>query len=220
MGYGAAPLLMDIHYLPPVQYFAHFANAPSVILEQWAPYIKGTYGNRCVIAASGGPMVLSAPLLSGKYLQPFCEVRIAYHEPWQKRHWRSIHDAYRKAPFFEHYAERIEGCFQHQREFLAEWNLELLRVLLACLRIATPYSLTERFDPTPDSCTDLRKAIAFKPRLQRPDPQFQVLPYVQVFQDRYSFIPNLSILDLLFCTGPEARAILRRSITTTQNNPT
>lgn len=220
MDAAAIPALMDIFYLGPTPYFAHLLSAPAVRLEQWAPYLKGTYANKCVIAASGGTMVLSVPLLSGKHLQPLNEVRIAYHEPWQKRHWRSIRDAYRKAPFFEHYAERIEPHYRQQTEFLAEWNLGLLHTLLDCMRLSPDISLTEHYDPAPENCADLRRAFAYKARLKRPHPEYAPLPYVQVFQDRHGFIPNLSTLDLLFCTGPEAQAILRRSITKMQNNPT
>ncbi len=216
----AAPVLMDILYLPPVQYFAHWIQADSPVLEQWAPYTKGTYKNRCMIASANGPLVLSVPLRSGKYLQPLCEVQIAYDEPWQRRHWRSIHDAYRSAPFFEHYADPFDAYFKKQQSFLAEWNLGLMRLVLDGLRLARPLQLTDEFEPRPVYSADLRGGFPFKTRLKRPDASYQDVPYVQVFQDRHGFIPNLSILDLLFCTGPEAPSILRRSIVHSKINPT
>lgn len=215
MSHPAAGALMDILYLPTIQYFAHWAAASSVILEQCTPYTKGTWRNRCAVATAGGPLVLSVPLLSGKYLQPLREVKIAYHEPWQRSHWRSIHDAYRKSPFFDFYAEPLEAWYRQQPEYLVEWNTGLLRILLKALRLPVAFETTESYAPdSPENYRDLRDAFAFKPRLQRPDPLYRDVRYVQVFEDRLGFLPNLSILDLLFCTGPEAASILRRSVIT------
>lgn len=210
--------LFDVFYLPPAPYMAYLLAHPKVQLEQYSLYLKGTYRNRCVIATAGGPLVLSVPLKSGKYRQPLHEVRIAYDEPWQRQHWRSIHDAYRSAPFFDHYAEGLEPYFRREKEFLLEWNLGLLNIVMRQLGLSKLLLLTEKYEPEPENTTDLRNAFAFKPRLQREDPQYRTQPYVQVFQDRHGFIPNLSILDLLFCTGPEALHLLRRSVIQHKNN--
>lgn len=221
MSYTRPAALIDVLYLPPVQYFAHWAASSSVVLEQCAPYVKGTWRNRCVIATAGGPLVLSVPLLSGKYLQPLRDVKIAYHEPWQRIHWRSIHDAYRKSPFFEFYADPLEAWFRQQPEYLVEWNVGLLSIILKALRLPADFETTEAFSAqAPDNFRDLRDAFAFKPRLQRPDPLYRELRYVQVFEDRLGFLPNLSILDLLFCTGPEAVSILLRSVINDKNETT
>ncbi len=205
------PALFDLLYLPPAVYFAHLAQYREVQIELWSPYVKGTYSNRCVIACANGPLTLSVPLLSGKYLQAVGQVKIAYHEPWPRRHWRSIHDAYRSAPFFEHYAEYFEPCFRAQPALLQEWNLRLLKVALEVLNLNTAISLTPRYEAITTDVKDLRKAFQYKPRLQRRCSAVQVAPYPQVFQDKHGFLPNLSILDLIFCTGPEALRILRQS---------
>lgn len=165
--------------------------------------------------------MLSVPLLSGKYLQPLREIKIAYHEPWQRTHWRSIHDAYRKSPFFDFYAGPLEAWFRQQPEYLVEWNTGLLSIVLKALRLPLVFETTESYAPeAPENFRDLRDAFSFKPRLQRPDPHYRDVRYVQVFEDRLGFLPNLSILDLLFCTGPEAATILRRSVITDKNETT
>lgn len=205
------PALFDLLYLPPVAYFARLAQHEEVQLEVWSPYLKGTYANRCVIASANGLLMLSVPLLSGKYLQAVGQVQIAYHEPWPRRHWRSIHDAYRSAPFFEHYAEYFEPCFEAQPALLQDWNLALLRAALQALNLNIAFSLTSQYNAAPAGAADLRKAFQYKARLQGQDAVIQVVPYPQVFQDRHGFLPNLSILDLIFCAGPEALRILRQS---------
>ncbi len=203
--------LLDLLYLPPGAYFAHLAQYKEIQLEAWAPYLKGTYSNRCVIASANGPLTLSVPLQSGKYLQAMGQIRIAYHEPWSRRHWRSIHDAYRSAPFFEHYAEYFEPCFKAQPALLQDWNLSLLRAALRALNLDLAIHLTTQYDKAPVGAEDLRKIFQYKPHLQRQATAIQIAPYPQVFQDRLGFLPNLSILDLIFCTGPDALRILRQS---------
>jgi hypothetical protein len=198
-------LLLDLCYLPPVQYMAHWVNAKGVLLDTDSPYLKGTWRNRTQIATAGGPLYLSIPLLSGKYLQPYHEVRIAYHEPWQKIHWRSIHDAYRKSPFFEHYADELEAYYRQRTERLVDWNQGLMAMLLRWMQLSSETA-------APEAVTDMRKRLGLKPGKNEADLQFQPIPYVQVFQDRLGFLPNLSVLDLLCCTGPQARYILQQSI--------
>ncbi len=96
----------------------------------------------------------------------------------------------------------------------------LLRLVLDLLHLSKPIERTQAYDPHPVNAKDLRGAFPYKTRLIRPDPEYQIIPYVQVFQDRYGFIPNMSILDLLFCAGPETVSILRRSIVQSKTNPT
>ncbi|HHJ10188.1 MAG TPA: hypothetical protein ENK25_04770, partial [Bacteroidetes bacterium] len=55
-----------------------------------------------------------------------------------------------------------------------------------------------------------RESIHPKKRIV--DPFFQPEPYHQVFDDRYTFQPNLSIVDLLFNEGPESLPVLRRML--------
>ena len=197
---------LDLCYLPPVQYMAHWAHSGRVVLDTRSPYLKGTYRNRTQLVTAAGPLFLSVPLLSGKYLQAYDEVRIAYHEPWQKIHWRSIHDAYRKSPYFEHYADALEPYYRQPVDKLVDWNMGLMSMLLTWLQL-------EPWADDLEAEQDLRAMLGRKPERNIPDPHFKPRPYVQVFQDRLGFIPNASVLDLLFCTGPEAPFLLRDSLT-------
>jgi hypothetical protein len=197
------PILLEIQYLPPIQYFTKLSSGEPVYIEQWEHYQKGTYRNRCHIAAANGLTRLTIPLIKGKNeQQAIREVRIAYYEPWQRQHWQSIRSAYGNSPFFEFYADVLQPFYEKPFPFLFDFNLELLQTLLKLLRMDVTLQLTDAYvDVAPDGWTDLRNAIHPKPHLQKPDPDFTPKSYHQVFEDRYAFLPNLSMLDGLFCLG-------------------
>lgn len=204
----APAILLDIFYLPPISYFACFATGEEVILDPFSPYIKGTYRNRCLIATANGPLILSVPLRSGKYLQPFEQVKIAYDEPWQRQHWRGIRDAYKNAAFFPHYEPIFEHAFQSQPEYLLEWNLSFIFLTLKLLKLPMPYIMEAGISRDAAEIKDARKSFSFK-NWNKGVNSVTIPKYVQVFEDRLGFLPDLSILDLIFCTGPEAPQILR-----------
>lgn len=189
--------LMTLGYLPPVSWFFELAKNEHIVLEQHEHYAKGSYRNRCVIAAVNGPQRLTIPLRKGKnQQQPIREVRIAYDEPWQIQHWRAICSAYGNSPFFEHYGEVFQAYFKDNRyELLWDWNYDLLMVCLKILRLKTTIDLSEKYEEIPVTNIDKRKEI----ELQKPGNQ--AFRYPQVFEDRLGFLENMSILDLIFCAG-------------------
>ena len=177
------------------------AQCPIVYLEAHEHYVKGSYRNRCHIAAANGVQRLSIPLRKGKHQQqPIREVRIAYDEPWQARHWQAIRSAYGSAPFFEHVADVLHPFF-HQKKYdlLWDWNLDLLHRLLSLARLNTEIRFTETFGQAPPGTLDFRET--FHPKRPAPPERPAPIRYPQVFEDRHGFLPDLSAIDLLFCSG-------------------
>ena len=120
-----------IAYLPPVSWCSAFWNASQVVIEACEHYQKGSLRNRAYLAGPNGIQRLSIPLLKGKHQQtPIREVRISYHEQWQRQHWRTISTAYGNAPYFEHYAGELHRFYEKEYEFLFDYNLELLKFVL------------------------------------------------------------------------------------------
>lgn len=199
----------------PVQYFMHLWRGP-VIIENHANYVRQTYRSRYIIAGANTPLTLSVPVEKGHSLKiPERDVKIAYHMPWQKNHWRSIVSAYNSSPFFEFYMDDIEPFFQKRYTYLLDLNLAVTEVLTDLLSIDSEISFTSEFNQNPgNGILDLRESLHPKKDYTRNDPFFKPVAYKQVFDDRHGFIPNLSILDLLFNKGPEARLILTQSCTT------
>ncbi len=195
---------LALHYLPGIPYVSALAAHPVVILEQWEHYTKGSFRNRCLVATASGPQRLSIPLQKGKHQgQPVREVRLAYDEPWQRQHWRTLSAAYGRAPFFPHYADRLAPFFLEKRyTFLWDWNLDLLLCLLPLLRVRTDLRFSESYQPVaPAGTTDFRRRLMPG---ELPWAGYAPPAYPQVFEDRLGFLPGLSILDLLFCMGPAA----------------
>ena len=201
-----AQAVIEAHYLPSIQYFSKLAHYPMVWIEQHEHYEKRSYRNRCHIAGSNGLIRLSIPLLKGKNQQQnIQDTQIAFHEPWMSQHWSSIQSAYGNAPFFEYYAEALGSLYQQPIHSLFQWNLKLLELLLRFIPLETTIQLTETYQKViPEPIADLRNTIQPKSTHQKVDHHFHPVAYPQVFSEKHGFSPNLSILDLLFCTGPQA----------------
>lgn len=201
-------VLLEAQYFPPVQYFVVLAQAAELWVEAQEHYQKRSYRNRCHIAGANGVMRLSVPLEKGKHeSMPLKQVQVAYHRNWHSEHWHSIRSAYGKAPFFEFYAEDIQPLLYAKPDRLFELNLSIIRKLLQLLQLDCPIQLTENYShQAPEGITDLRGAIHPK----QPQLAFQPLSYPQVFLERHGFLPNLSILDLLFCAGPQSAVLLQQ----------
>lgn len=206
--------LLPSSYLPPVSWCAAAWNSKRIFLEACENYQKGSLRNRCHIAGPNGVQRLSIPLLKGKHQQtPLREVRIAYDERWQRQHWRTIKTAYSNAPFFEHYAGDLAPFYERRYAFLFDYNLDLLTFILqkkldwqGRVILTQAWLPTEKWGPV----ADLREAFSGKPG-ERPE-WFRPLRYPQVFEERGGFLPNLSVLDLLFCCGKMGGEVLRKSV--------
>ncbi|MAT54423.1 MAG: hypothetical protein CMN32_08050 [Saprospirales bacterium] len=194
-------ILIELQYLPPVASLLAMARSEVVYLEACEHYSKGSWRNRCLIAAANGTQLLSVPLRKGKHQQmPIREVRIAYDEPWQARHWQAIQSAYGRAPFFEHFGPELAPLYQKQFTTLWEWNLSLLTTLYSCFGLRPNWQLTESWEKEPATgIRDLRNAI--HPKKPLPEDLAELPPYPQVFEDKHGFLPNLCALDLLMCQG-------------------
>lgn len=204
---------IELHYLPCLQFFSKFFLYEQVLLEGHEHYVKRSYRNRCHIGGANGLLRLSVPLQQGKNeQQPIREVRIATGQNWQHQHWQSIQSAYGKTPFFEHYAPELQPLFQREWTFLFDLNLELLHWAIDTLGLSpNTLSFTERYLPyPPPTIKDLHGRISPRNKAEA-DPAFNPQTYMQPFREKFGFLPNLSILDLLFCTGPEAPLILQAS---------
>ncbi len=194
--------------MPCIQWFSKIISG-NALIEQYENYSKGSYRNRCHIIGGNGIQRLSIPLKSGKNSRtPIREVKISYDEDWQKIHWQSIRSAYGNAPFYEFYFEEIQERILCQKDFLFDYNLNIISHLLELLGTDDSIlSFTEEYAPKPKGI-DLRNGISPKEKDRIEDTDFQNIEYAQVFLERHGFVGNLSILDLLFCVGPSALEFL------------
>ena len=199
----SSDILLSTAYLPPVAYFAAIARSGKAYVEACETFQKQSWRNRCNIYSPDGVQSLLVPVLhaGSRYIR---DIRIDYSKNWQHLHCRAIATAYGPTPFFRYYWNEIEAIIGRGHEFLFDLNLDLTEKILSLMDIHTPMELTTEYESAPQSLLDLRSAIHPK----REWSGWQPKEYYQVFNDRHGWLPNLSILDLLFSEGPEAASCL------------
>ncbi|MFY9150385.1 MAG: WbqC family protein, partial [Prolixibacteraceae bacterium] len=205
-------ILLSTAYFAPIQYFSKLVTYPEIYIEQNENFIKQTYRNRTVILGANGPIALIVPVEKGRGPKiKIKDLRIAYDEDWQRNHWRTIFSAYNSSPFFEYYADDLEPFFRKKHEFLFDYNQKITEAILEILEIPASISYTEEFGKVPEYFLNFREQISPKLHKTDVDPNYAVQEYTQVFSEKFGFIPDLSILDLLFNEGPSAVGLLEAS---------
>lgn len=201
-------------YLAPVQYYAKFMSADKIFIEQHDNYVKQTYRNRCTIAAANGAMPLSIPVEHSSGIKTAMkDIRIADHGNWRHLHWNTIVSAYNSSPFFEYYQDDFYPFYHRKFEFLIDFNEGLQQTVLSLLNIDCPpvaYT-TEYKQDFNDNELDLRETIHPKKDWKLTDVEFTPETYYQVFEQKFGFQENLSIIDLLFNMGNESQLVLMAS---------
>jgi hypothetical protein len=195
--------LFSTAYWPNLHYFRYLLQAEDIRIEGAENYQKQSYRNRTRILSANGPLDLQIPILKKLPKERTDQVCISYQEAWQIRHWRAITSAYRNSPYFEHFEPEIEIFYTTRFDSLLEFNTLQLQAIFRILRLNKPLSLTQVYEKAPEGLNDLRALIHPK-KDPRQDPNMSPglsLPYYQTFDTKFGFIPNLSILDLLFNTG-------------------
>ncbi len=185
-------------YFPNIAHFVAMVKAKHVVFEMDDNFVKQTYRNRAYIYGANGKLALHIPVIhSQKNRQKYRDVKIFNDENWQSLHWKSLLSAYRTSPFFEYYEDELQPLFHKKAEYILDFNMTCFEVICDCLQLELNSSKTETFEKTVEDKSDLRYLVHAKK--ERPQP-FET--YMQVFSNKHGFIPNLSILDLLFNEGP------------------
>jgi hypothetical protein len=202
------PLILSTAYLPPLEYWVAIMQHSEIFIEVHENYQKQSYRNRCQILGPNGVQDLNIPIAkSGMKRSPIQEVQIFDDDLWQKNHWKSIETAYNSSPFFLYYANYFENLFKQKAFSLFDFNMGIIKSIFEILELNQKLGYTSSFEKIYDEATDLRDLIHPKKKTSFYN-QCAQNPYIQVFSQRHGFIPNLSILDLIFNLGPEAESYL------------
>ena len=202
--------VIELQYLPQPGYIVQFLIHKDLKVDGYENYVKQSYRNRCAILTANGIDQLSVPVLgSGKRILSK-EIKIDHSQKWLNRHWRAIKSAYGRAPYFEYYADEFEAIFNKKHDFLFDLSLEMLTQCLENLELDLEIARTSQYDDFLDSPEDdLRDLISTK-NATKDGFSYKQVPYQQVFGN--TFVDNLSILDLIFCEGPQAGGLLKSGI--------
>lgn len=209
-------LLIDLHYLPSLEYFACLLPYNIIQLEAHESYQKQTYRNRCYILTSQKVDRLTVPVRKGSSKVPYRTIEIDYSQPWRDLHWRALCTAYSKAPYFEYFAEYFHAIFLRRYTYLFDLNLALLQTCLELLQLEKKIELSEHYEKKlVGHLADARYNIYPRNRLGN-STYYHPVQYQQVFSK--AFHPNLSIVDVLFCKGRDARTILQQAMANKGSN--
>ncbi|WP_345192112.1 WbqC family protein [Algibacter agarivorans] len=193
-------IILHPTYFPNIAHFVAIANADHVEFEVDDNFLKQTYRNRTYIYGANGKLGLNVPVIhSQKNRQKHRNVKIFNEENWQSLHWKSLLSAYRTSPFFEYYEDELQPLFTEKTEYILDFNLKCFEVICDCLQLELNTSKTVTYQKSIENKMDFRFLVNAK----KEHPQ-DYDTYTQVFNSKYGFIPNLSILDLLFNEGPNA----------------
>ncbi|MGP1476234.1 MAG: WbqC family protein [Phocaeicola sp.] len=200
-------------YLAPVEYYTKLYYADKVYVERFDHYMKQTYRNRCIIASPEGPLSLSIPTEKSTQTKILMkEVRVSDHGNWRHLHWNALETAYGNSPFFEYYADDFRPFYEKKHKYLYDYNKALCELICRLIDIDPEIEETDEYKMNfADDEEDYRSIIHPKVNYEKMDKSFHPLPYYQVFKEKFGFLPNLSIVDLLFNMGPESLFILRGS---------
>jgi hypothetical protein len=194
---------IDLQYFNSIYFYYGLNQNTDYLFSSSTIYQKSLHPNRLWLAGPNNLLNLSIPLLGGRNQKMLLrDVRVVKDENWQRSHWRSIHDAYRKSPWFDVYAPGLEELYHRKESFLADWNLKTLNWAFDMLKLNVDIlSVTEEPNKT--------QTVFYKPAPLSKLPESYPV-YQQVFMERHGFIANLCILDLLFCCGPMAGDYLNK----------
>lgn len=203
-------LLLSIALFPPIEYMALLLFHDNVRIEAHENYIKQSYRNRYYILGPNGNQMLQVPVAKKRNQKTLItDVEISKYDFNPLIHIRSLETAYNKAPFYLHYKDEVNDLIQNCGNSL--WDFALSSISLCSIVIGKKIKipLTSSFVSKPKRI-DLRYLIHPKKGSILKNGNSNVLRYNQVFSDRYDFVYNLSILDLLFNEGPGSLHFLER----------
>jgi hypothetical protein len=201
--------LIEVHFLPSLEYFCALQDFNEIIIERHERFVKQSYRNRCYVLTSQRVEMLTVPLTGRHARVLYRDVRIDNSKRWRTHMWRTIVSAYRSAPFFEHYSGALNAVLEARHTFVYDLNMAALSFCLNSLRWRKPVRETTAFGELAGAdVSDFRAVIQRRERYQERN-LYKPLPYYQIFGGE--FTENLSLIDLLFCKGPEAVEILAAS---------
>ena len=210
--------LLSSTYFGPIQWYQKLNRYDECLIERHESFIKQTYRNRMLIPTTNGPLALTIPTNHDISLS-MKDIRISDHANWRHVHWNALLSAYGESPFFEYYQDDIRPFYEKKYEFLFDFNMEITEKMIELLDIRPKISITNEYFLSEElkvkseefnsftkhkveSIKDFREAI--RPKKPLPDAEFESKRYYQVYEQKFGFQPNMSILDLLFNEGNEA----------------
>ncbi len=198
-------ILIEAQYIGTCSYWNLLLKSDKIILDAEEHFEKRSYRNRAHILGANGVLRLSIPLERGKHQHSkMKDVKISYNERWYDLHWQSFTSAYRRSPFFEYYEDNFKRFYTQKYESLLDYNFQLIQTISKILKTELPIIFADKYYTKNEiDAIDCRSFI-----LPNQSPLIISEHYTQVFSDRFSFEPDLCMLDALFNLGNRTKDYL------------
>jgi hypothetical protein len=184
---------LPLYCAGPIQSFLPFIEQKDIVLIDEVQFPShAAYRNRIEFVGISGKQIFSIPLQASSRKANYKLVELSYQEHWQNQLLNALRTSYGKSPFYEYYDYRFIEVIRKDHQYLWDFNMELLNLILKCLKIDSPVTVAQG-------------EIIADENLGGPLTD----PYYQVFAQENGFVGGLSILDLLFNEGVDAYAYLQ-----------
>jgi hypothetical protein len=227
-------VILQPSYIPWRGYFGQIQRADVFVFYDDVQYDKHGWRNRNQIRTAQGRQWLTIPVHSHAVIEksiPINKVQIDWSKPWNKAHWKALTFAYARAPFFQKYAPLLESFYQRRDVYLADFTIELTMALANELGIRhTRFIRSSEMQASghkTERLVNILVQLGVEQYISGPSARDYIeneklteagitLDYMNYDYPEYPqlhspFDPNLSILDLLFMTGPDALQYIERA---------
>jgi len=185
-------------YFSPISQYHALLNSNSITFEVEDNYQKQTYRNRCYIYGANGKQLLNIPVSIPKSsIKTKSKDILVENSNWQKQHYKSFEAAYNHSPFFEFYKDDLQKIFSKKYTYLLDVNLDSFNFIKNALELPIEYKFSKTYEENKPN--DFRDLADSKKKVE-----ISFLSYIQMFDQKFGFLKNLSILDLLFMEGPNS----------------
>ena len=207
MNNSAEDIVLSSVYAGNIDYYSSLISSNSAVIDIHEFFRKQSYRNRCVIAGANGPLNLIVPIQRGSGKTKVKDIKIDHSQNWKKIHWKSLESAYRTSPYFEYYEHLFYPVYNVDKlKFLMDLNDKMAEIIFSCLQFEKSIPKSNQYVSKVSESVDYRQKIHPK----HPNLDFSAgVKYIQVFEDKLGFFPNLSVLDLVFNEGPNAIVLLK-----------
>ena len=197
-------IIIHPNYFPNIQQFTQILKAEKILFEVSDNYQKQTYRNRTYIYGANGKLGLFIPVIhTHKNRELYKDVKISYESDWMGLHLKSLQSAYRSSPYFEYFEDDFIKLYSEKEIFLSEFNIKCIHLITELLDVNLNHEKSESYNENYSGVNDLRDLS-----VARKEKEYATPKYIQVFESKHGYLPNLSILDILFSEGNNTTSLI------------
>jgi len=197
-------IIIHPNYFPNIQQFTQILKAKKILFEVSDNYQKQTYRNRTYIYGANGKLGLFIPVIhTHKNRELYKDVKISYESDWMALHLKSLQSAYRSSPYFEYFEDDFIKLYSEKEIFLSEFNIKCIHLITELLDVNLNHEKSESYNENYSGVNDLRDLS-----VARKEKEYATPKYIQVFESKHGYLPNLSILDILFSEGNNTTSLI------------